>query len=203
MRVSSAQTDQWEVVRKRVRDFFSRVTSELERYSRYGKIGAPVNLFFYSLGGRKPAVLSRFERIVVTILGEYCPLFLEPFTLHYVRAEPPWSAYVRLKGGWEGYVRVVPAHNSINSVLKKEIVRKFSETRRPARVLTIQGDDFETRELAVGLLWYGPTDTWRMFTGDPAGYQRFRDIVFEVGREYRGRFWSAVEAMVDGRRGGR
>jgi len=196
VRVSTARIDQWDIVRRRVREFFSRAVAELESYSRQGRIGAPVNLFFYSLGGRKPAVLSRFERIVVTILGEYCPYFIEPFTVQYLRADPPWSAYLKLRGGWEGYVRVVPAHNSINSVLKKEIVRAYNKNKRPARIYTIQGDDFDAREVAPGLLWYGPTDTWRQVTGDPAGYSRFKDIVFEVGREYRDRFWRAVDRMV-------
>ncbi|MEM1562876.1 MAG: hypothetical protein QXV75_07835 [Candidatus Bathyarchaeia archaeon] len=186
-------------MRRRVREFFSRVVAELEIYSSQGRIGAPVNLFFYSIGGRKPAVLSRFERIVVTILGDYCPSFIEPFTAQYVRADPPWSAYVRLRSGWEGYVRVVPAHNSINSVLKKEIVRKYTQTKRPARVYTIQGEDFDAREIASGLAWFGPTDTWRHVTGDPAGYSKFKDIVFEVGRDYRDRFWRAVDRMVGNR----
>lgn len=192
--------DPWEAVRRAVDSFYERAIGAIEEYSSSGRIGAPVNVFFYSVGGRRLAVLSRFERILTTMLGDHCLSFLAPFLASTSPAPRPWTARVGLRSGWSGYVRVVPARNTVNSSLRRELVRSYRSLGAPAAVLTIQGEDFETIELTAGLRWYGPTDTWSMVTGDRGAYSRFRRIVLEVGRAYRRRLLAAAERLAGGRR---
>lgn len=200
MVVGLVGADPWLGVRHAVTAFYERVVSILDGYSSNGRLGAPVNIFYYSIGGRRLAVLSRFERILVTVLGDHCLSFIAPFLVERSAAPYPWTALVKLRSGWKGYVRVVPAYNSINSALKREIVRSYrSGLGAPSMVLTIQGEDFEAKVLHDGLLWYGPSETWFMVTGERDAYSKFKGIVLEVGRSYRHMLFRAADRMTERR----
>jgi len=151
------------------------------------------NLFTRALMGREGNVYARLERTLVTILGSYAPRFFEAFFTAVNRLTPPFDFEGELRG--KVYqVKVVTGPRAFNSTLRDRVGVESLKYPNPI-ILTLQGEYFE-RQMIDRAVWMCSYDSWEFVTGEPYAYSTFRDIVYDVAREYRERLRGLVATAV-------
>jgi len=151
------------------------------------------NLFVRALTGREGNVYARLERSLVTMLGSYAPRFFQVFFTNVSQLKPPFDFEGELRG--KVYqVKVVTGDRAFNSTLRDRVSMESFKYPNPI-ILTLQGRNFQP-QLIGKAPWYSAYESWNFVTGEPWAYRQFRDIVFEVAREYRSRIISLVSTAV-------
>jgi len=142
------------------------------------------NLFTRALLGLEGNVYSRIERSLVTILGHNAPRFFEIFFSDVEKLPAPFDFEGELRGD-RYQIKVVTGPRVFNSTMRDVVATESLKYPRPI-ILTLQGEYFR-EEFLERALWMCSYDSWRFVSGEPYTYSIFRDIVFEVSREYRER----------------
>jgi len=181
----SGAGDAWEQVARAADRFYADVLSRL----RGGRLeGRASNIFYSALVGRAVSRQSSLERTVVTLLGYHAPEFFKPFFRDVRPLPAPFDFYGVLRGA-EYYVKVVSGGDAFNKVTEEYVADCSTQYESPI-ILTLQGPYFEARWVGRAP-WLSAPASWKLVAG-PGAYARFRGIVFEAARRYRGEVWELL-----------
>ncbi|WP_288005847.1 hypothetical protein [Thermofilum sp.] len=186
--------DRWKRVEAALDDFYRHVldilvSSRLEQKDS--------NIFYQAVVGKKVAFYSRIERVIVTELGTYAPMFFRPFFDNVSDLNPPFD----FKGYINGklyYVKVVAGDRAFNSSVKRTVEdasRDFREGSGNIVILTLQGKRFDPVKVGFAT-WYDAEASWRIVAG-PNSYSVFRNMVYNVANRYREKIWNVIQKKKD------
>ena len=175
--------DPWKTVEEVVNTVYKRTIEKIgERKNDYS------NIFFSALIGRA-SIHSRIERSLVTLLGEYAPLFFKPFFANTRSLPPPFDFEGEING-FTYQVKVVSGDKAFNSAVRDRVARASFKYYKPI-ILTIQGEFFEP-QLVGRAIWYSAPHSWWMIGGE-GSYKRFINIVYNNALKYRDIVWSLIK----------
>jgi len=177
-------SDAWMKVEELVDRFYSEVLSRAGRTKNRKS-----NLLYQALIG-DASKLSRLERSLVTLLGDYSPRFFALFFESVSPLEPPFDFYGVLRGS-EYCVKAVSGDDAFNDPTAKAVAEASERYPRPV-ILTLQGKYFTPKRVGKAV-WYPASASWKIVAGQGA-YRRFRDVVYKVAFRYRNKVWVALKS---------
>jgi hypothetical protein len=177
--------ERWVLVEKTVEVFYQDV---LKRLRARSTLERKTNIFLHAIAGRASNI-SKLERTIVTMLGDYAPRIFRIFFDDTKDLDPPFDFH-----GWlrdrELWVKVVSSGEAFNKVVREYVEHESYKYREPV-ILTLQGDYFDP--VRVGrAIWYSPQTSWYIVAGE-GSYKRFRDIVYKTASKYRDEIWSFLK----------
>ena len=177
--------DKWVLVEKIVESFYKDIVKRLKARSTLER---KTNIFLHAVVGRASNI-SKLERTIVTVLGDYAPMIFRVFFEDTKNLDPPFDFH-----GWlrdrELWVKVVSSDEAFNKAVRELVEHESYKYREPV-ILTLQGDYFDTRKIGRAV-WYSPQTSWYIVAGE-GSYKRFRDIVYNVASRYRDEIWSLMK----------
>jgi len=178
--------DKWVEVGRLVDEFYSRLVSSLSKESLRSRRS---NLFYTALVGGAYQ-LSRLERSLVTMLGNYAPKF---FTIFFedVKELPPPFDFSGVIWGRKYWVKVVSGDEAFNKPTRDHVASESELYDNPI-ILTLQGEYFESVEVGRAV-WLSAPSSWKFVTGESGAYKKFRDIVYAVAMKYRNKVWEVLK----------
>jgi len=186
--------DRWKRVEAVLDDFYRHVldiliSSRLEQKDS--------NIFYQAVVGKRVAFYSRIERVIVTELGTYAPMFFRPFFDGVSELNPPFDFKGYLNGKLY-YVKVVAGDRAFNSSVRRTVEdasRDFRGGSGSIVILTLQGKRFDPVKLGFAT-WYDAEASWRIVAG-PNSYNVFRNMVYDVANKYREKIWNVIQKKKD------
>ena len=177
-------SDAWMKVEELVDRFYSEVLSRVGRTKNRKS-----NLLYQALIG-DASKLSRLERSLVTLLGDYSPRFFALFFESVSPLEPPFDFYGVLRGS-EYWVKAVSGVDAFNEPTAKAVAEASERYPKPV-ILTLQGKYFTPKRVGKAV-WYPASASWKIVAGRGA-YRRFRNVVYKVAFSYRNRVWKELKS---------
>jgi uncharacterized membrane protein YgcG len=186
--------DRWKRVEATLDEFYRHVldilvSSRLEQKDS--------NIFYQAVVGKRVAFYSRIERVIVTELGTYAPMFFRPFFDSVSELNPPFDFKGYLNGKLY-YVKVVAGDRAFNSSVKRTVEdasRDFRGGSGNIVILTLQGKRFDPVRVGFAT-WYDAEASWRIVAG-PNSYNVFRNMVYNVANKYREKIWNVIQKKKD------
>jgi hypothetical protein len=177
-------SDAWAEVEELVSRFYMDVLSRVGRTKNRKS-----NLLYQALIG-DASKLSRLERSLVTLLGDYSPRFFAVFFESASPLNPPFDFYGVLRGS-EYWVKAASGDDAFNDPTAKAVAEASERYPRPV-ILTLQGKYFTPKRVGKAV-WYPASASWKIVAGQGA-YRRFRDVVYRVAFSYRNKVWRALKS---------